>query len=105
MHLNMINVYQKCMPRIAMAITTRLQDRGECLITLPNESVANSIPQRKPAISQKRLASPDRLVISSIPSRALLSVFRHQTEIKYPQLRKGHQYKYLQPEECDLFSQ
>ena len=35
MHLNMIDVYQKCMPKIAIAITTRLQDRGEGLTTLP----------------------------------------------------------------------
>ena len=70
----MIDVYQKCMHKIEIAITTRLQDRGEGLTMLSNESVANSIPQEKPAISQKRSASPDRLVISSIPNQALLNV-------------------------------
>ena len=44
MHLDMIDVYQKCMPKIEIAITTRLQDQGEGLTMLSNESVANSIP-------------------------------------------------------------
>jgi hypothetical protein len=46
MHLNMIEVYQKCVHKIEIAITTRLQDRGEGLTMLSNESVANSIPQQ-----------------------------------------------------------
>ena len=95
----MINVYQKYMPRIVIAITTGLQDRGEGLIMRSNKSGYKSIPQQKPAISQKRLASPDRLVISSIPSQALLSgsIVRQKSSI--PRLRKGHQYKYLRPED------
>ena len=44
MHLDMIDVYQKCVHKIEIAITTRLQDRGEGLIMLSNESVANPIP-------------------------------------------------------------
>ena len=58
----MIDVYQKCMHKIEIAITTRLQDRGEGLTMLSNESVANSIPQQEPAIAQQRSASPDILL-------------------------------------------
>jgi hypothetical protein len=35
------------MLKIAIAITTRLQGRGEGLTMLPNESVANSIPRQR----------------------------------------------------------
>ena len=84
MRLNMIDVYRKYMHKIGIAITTRLQDQGEGLIMLPNESVANSIPQQEPAIAQQRSASPDILVISSTLSQARLNIFYHQTEVKYP---------------------
>jgi hypothetical protein len=47
MHLNMINIYQKYMPKMEIAITTRLQDQGEGLIMLSNESVANPIPRQR----------------------------------------------------------
>ena len=43
----MINVYQKYMPKMEIAITTRLQDQGEGLTMLSNESVANSIPRQR----------------------------------------------------------
>ena len=38
MHLDMIDVYQKCVHKIEIAITTRLQDRGAGLAMRSNES-------------------------------------------------------------------
>ena len=69
---------------MVIAITTRLQDRGEGLTTLPNESVANSIPRQRQLFPQKKLALLDKWVISSTPSRASVEHFYHQTEVKYP---------------------
>ena len=90
----MSDVYQKYMHRIAIAITTRLQDRGEGLTMLSKEAVTNSIPQQacffflrkwqypqaQPVIPQKQLALLDKLVISSTPSQAPVKYFYHQTE-------------------------
>ena len=53
MHLDMIDVYQKCVHKIEIAITTRLQDRGEGLIMLSNESVADPIPQQSQSFPEE----------------------------------------------------
>ena len=83
----MTDVYQKYMHRIAIAITTRLQDQGKGLIMLPMNPLPIlfpskpffflrkwQYPQAQPVTPQQRSASPDRLIISSIPSQALLNI-------------------------------
>ena len=85
-----------------MTITKGLQDRGEGLTRLSNESVSNSIP-RLSQLFPRRNGHHQTKVISSIPSQALLSVSTIRQKSSIPQLRKGHQYKYLRPEDGDLF--
>ena len=99
----MTDVYQKYMHRIAIAITTLLQDQGKGLIMLPMNPLPILFPPAslfffprrswqyspaQPAIPQQRSASSDRLIISSIPSKDLwnISTIRQNQE---PHAEKG----------------
>ena len=97
----MTDVYQKYMHRIAIAITTRLQDQGKGLIMLPMNPLPILFPSKpifprrnwqysptQPATPQQRSASSDRLIISSILSQDLwnISTIRQNQE---PPAEKG----------------
>ena len=68
-----------------------------------NKSVANPIPQQNQLFPEE-IGTTRQTGHLFYPQSGSVEYFYHQTEIKYPQLRKGHQYKYLQPEYRDLFS-
>jgi hypothetical protein len=56
------------MPKIAIAITTRLRDRGEGLTTLSKEAVTNSIPRQRQLFPRRGRHRPTER--SSLPSPA-----------------------------------
>ena len=114
----MTDVYQKYMHRIAIAITTRLQDQGKGLIMLPMNPLPILFPS-KPVFffPQKMAVSPGTASYSPTevgvtrqidhlihPQPGSVEYFHHQTEIKHPQPRKGHRHKCLKSVDGDLFS-
>ena len=106
------------MHRIAIAITTRLQDQGEGLTMLPMNplpilfSPASLFFLRRNWHYSPGKASyfPEEVdIIRQIdplfhPQPGSVEYFHHQTEINNPLPRKGHHYKYLQSVDGDLFS-
>ena len=84
----MINVYKKYMHKITMTITTRLQDRREGLITLPNESVANPIPRQSQSFPEESGITRQMGHLFH-PQPGSVECFHRQTEIKYPPAETG----------------
>ena len=76
------------MHKIEVAITTRLQDRGEGLIMLSNESVANPIPQQSQSFPEESgiIRHTGHLFY---PQPGSVGYFHRQTAIKYPPDKKG----------------
>ena len=109
----MTDVYQKYMHRIAIAITTRLQDQGKGLIMLPMNPLPILFPSKPVFFFPQKMAVspgtasyfPEEVGITRQtghlfhPQPGSVEYFYHQTRIKYPQLRKDHRYQYLQPED------
>lgn len=66
----MIDVYQKYMHKITIAITKRLQDRGEGLTMLSNKSGYKSFPQQNQLFPRR--GRHHQTDWSSLPSPARL---------------------------------